>query len=185
VTPPNNLSIKATTYLMKARLLKTTGLALLLAALPALASAKSEKSPEQTFVKKAAQGGMTEVQLGDLASKQGSTSAVKDFGAMMVTDHTKLNEGLKSAAEKKGYKVPAKLNPEHQALVDKFSKLSGAEFDKAYIAEMVKDHEADYAAFQNADQTLTDPDLKAAVESALPVIKSHLDHVKEIKASEK
>jgi len=168
---------------MKISFLKLTLAALLIGGMSVVAQAKPEKSTDQMFVRKAAIGGMTEVKLGEIASKQGSSSEVKDFGSMMVTDHTKLNDSLKAAAEKKGYKVPAELDAKHQATVDKLSKLSGEEFDKAYLDEMVKDHEKDYAEFQEAAKTLDDPDLKAVAESGVPVIKSHLDHVKKLTAT--
>ena len=96
----------------------------------------------------AAQGGMTEVELGKLASEKGSSSEVKSFGAKMVTDHSAANDKLKSIADSKGIMVPSKLDSKHQAMVDKFQHLSGTAFDKAYVHAMVKDHEKTADSFR-------------------------------------
>jgi len=77
---------------------------------------------------------MTEVQLGLLAADQGTSQDVRDFGSKMVVDHGKANDELKSIASSKNITLPEKLDTKHQAMVDKMSKMSGAAFDKAYVA---------------------------------------------------
>lgn len=143
-------------------------------------------SADKAFVMKAAQGGMLEVQLGQLASDKASSQDVKDFGAKMVTDHGKANDELKSIAESKGLTLPDKLDAAHQAKVDKLSKLSGAEFDKAYVSEMVKDHKADDAAFAKEAKSGEDPDIKAFAEKTdNDVIKMHLKMIEDIQSKMK
>ena len=132
---------------------------------------------EKTFVKKAAQGGMTEVALGQLASLKGGSDEVKDFGKQMMKDHGNINDNLKDVAEKMHVKVPAGLNAKHQAMVDKFSKLSGAEFDNAYVPAMVKAHKMDIGEFEKADQAVTNPDLKKFIENSAEVMKGHLEKI--------
>ena len=105
-----------------------------LTALPVIAAEVAEA--DKTFVVKAAQGGMTEVQLGHLASEKGTSSDVKSFGAQMVADHGKANDELKSIATAKGIVISDKLDAKHQAMVEKMTALSGAAFDKAYVDEM-------------------------------------------------
>jgi putative membrane protein len=73
---------------------------------------------------------------------------VKDFGAMMVSDHGKAGEDLKAVAAKQGVKLPLALDVKHEEIVNKLGKLSGAAFDKAYIDEMVKAHMKDASAFE-------------------------------------
>src|SRR6202051_4845966 len=78
---------------------------------PANAADKSTVSTaDRAFVLKAAQGGMTEVQLGQLAVDKGTLQDVKDFGSKMVTDHGKANDELKSIASSKNITVPDKLD---------------------------------------------------------------------------
>ena len=129
---------------------------------------------DKHFVNKAAQGGLAEVQLGQLAQQNGSSSAVKDFGQKMVTDHTKANTQLQSVAQQKGITPPSDLDTHDKNTKDKLSKLQGAEFDKAYMQDMVKDHEKDVAEFRKEAQNAKDPDVKAFAQKTLPVLEEHL-----------
>jgi putative membrane protein len=143
----------------------------------------SVSSADEKFASTAAIGGMLEVKLGEVAEKNASSKAVKDFGAMMVADHTKLNNELKALAAKQGIALPAELDPAHQAVVNKLSKLSGAAFDKAYITDMVKDHQKDLAEFKAEAAKTQDPELKALVEKGASVVAMHLEHAKAAEAN--
>src|SRR5262249_32671391 len=98
---------------------------------------------DKKFAANAAIGGMAEVQLGQMAAEKASDADVKAFGQRMVGDHTKVNDDLKTIASKQGIDLPTSLDSKHKAMVDRLSKLSGSEFDRAYVREMVKDHDAD------------------------------------------
>jgi putative membrane protein len=135
---------------------------------------------DRQFLLNAAQGGMTEVELGKLAQEKGSSADVKEFGSQMVTDHSKANDELKSVAEKKGITVPDALDAKHQAMVDHFKHLSGTAFDRAYIHAMVRDHQKDVALFREAASDAEDPDVKAFAENTLTVVEAHLAHIKSI-----
>jgi putative membrane protein len=132
------------------------------------------------FVKEAAQGGMAEVQLGQLAVDKASNSKVKEFGQRMVTDHGKAGDELKSLAASKNITLPTTLSAKDQALKDRLSKLSGATFDRTYMAEMVKDHQADVAAFHKAATTAHDSDIKAWASKTGNLVEEHLKQAQEI-----
>ena len=100
----------------------------------------------------------------------------------MVTDHTGVNTELKQLADKKGITLPDKLDKKHEKIVDKLSKLSGADFDKEYMKLMVKAHESDVAAFKKASKDLKDPDLKDFAAKTLPAYEEHLKLAKETEA---
>lgn len=131
-------------------------------------------STDNTFATKAAQGGMAEVQLGQLAQQHASNQAVKDFGQRMVTDHTKANDELKSVASKDGITLPTTLDAKDQATYDQLSKLNGAEFDRAYMRDMVSDHRTDIKEFQHEADHGTNPDLKSFASNTLPTLQEHL-----------
>ena len=133
----------------------------------------------------AAQGGMLEVRLGKIAKEKAARQDLKDFGAMMATDHGKAGGELKAVATKNGVTLPTDLDAKHKAIVDRLNKLSGAEFDKAYISEMVKDHEKDGIAFEAASKTAKNADVKGFAAKTLPVIKFHLKKIKAIAAGDK
>jgi putative membrane protein len=164
-----------------------SALAVILAAVPQNSFGKEKDkgtgatSTEKSFIMKAANGGMTEVELGKVAADKGQMQDVKEFGSRMVTDHTKANNELKSVASNLGVTVPAKVDSKHQAMIDKFSKMSaGNDFDKAYIKDMVKDHETDISEFEKAEKQVKNADLKSFIEKTVPVMKEHLEMVKKM-----
>jgi putative membrane protein len=132
---------------------------------------------DRKFVEKAASGGMAEVKLGQLAVDKGTSPTVKEFGKRMVDDHGKANDELKAIASKKNFPLPTDVDTEAKATYDKLAKLSGSDFDKAYIDAMVKDHDADVKEFKKEASTGgVDPDLKAWAQKTLNVIQEH-DHM--------
>lgn len=137
------------------------------------------------FVKDAALGGMTEVELGRLAAQKATRDDVKQFGQKMVDDHTKANDQLKDIATKSSMEVPSSLDSKHQARVDKLSALSGAAFDKAYVKDQLKDHQQDVSEFQSEAQGGSDPNIKQFAASTLPTLQEHLSMVKDLSKSSK
>jgi putative membrane protein len=129
---------------------------------------------DKSFMKKAAQGGLAEVELGQLAQQNGSSSAVKEFGQKMVSDHTQANTELKSVAQQKGMTPPSDLDAHDKKSKEMLSKLQGADFDKAYMQNMVKDHEKDVADFRKEAQNGKDADVKAFAQKTLPILEQHL-----------
>jgi putative membrane protein len=135
---------------------------------------------DKAFAMEAAQGGMAEVALGKLAADKASNADVKQFGQRVVDDHGKANDELKGWASQKGVTLPADLNAKHKATEARLSKLSGAAFDRAYMAEMVADHNKDVAAFQQASKTAKDADLKAWAAKTLPTLQDHQKMAREL-----
>ena len=137
-------------------------------------SANRLTNPDSMFVTKAAQGGMAEVQMGQLATQNAENADVKSFGQQMVDDHTKANDQLKSLISSKGVTLPTSLDAKDQATYDRLSKLHGAAFDRAYMADMVRDHRADIAEFEKEASSGTDSDIKKFASDTLPTLKHHL-----------
>jgi len=157
----------------------SVGLALLLSSSAVLAADTEGQrgqlnSKDFKFVTDASRGGMEEVQLGQLAKQKAGSPAVKEFGERMITDHQKANDDLKQIAQKKGALIPNELSRHETSALDKLQNLSGAEFDKYYVSNMVRDHRKDVREFEKASQNLSDPDLKAFAEKTLPTLQEHL-----------
>ena len=142
-------------------------------------------APGGDFMAEAASGGMTEVELGKIASSKAQNAEVKKFAEMMVTDHTKAGDDLKALAVKKNITLPTTPNATHQATIKKFQSMSGAEFDKAYVDDMLEDHEKDVAEFEKQSQSNPDADVKAFATKTLPTLKKHLDAIKALHAKMK
>jgi len=141
-----------------------------------------DKKPlsDNEFVMKAAMGGMHEVELGKIAITNADSPEVKKFGERLVADHTKANEELKTVAAKASIAIPDKMPADKLKEVEKFRALKGAEFDKAFMAHQVKDHEQDVAMFTKATKELKDPGLKGFAEKTLPTLQDHLKMAKTI-----
>ena len=129
---------------------------------------------DSNFATKAAQGGMAEVQLGNLAKDHASSTEVKNFGQQMVSDHTKANDQLKSIAAQKNITLPTSIDAKDQAVYDRLSKLNGVEFDRAYMRQMVEDHRKDVSEFRKESTSGSDPELKSFASSTLPTLENHL-----------
>ncbi|MGA7591254.1 MAG: DUF4142 domain-containing protein, partial [Candidatus Sulfotelmatobacter sp.] len=105
---------------------------------------------------------------------------VKKFGQRMVDDHTKVNDQLKEVASSQGIDLPDKLTAKDEMTKEHLSKLSGEQFDRAYMSDMVKDHTQDVADFQRESNSATDPAVKQFAQKTVPILEDHLKEAKEI-----
>jgi len=132
------------------------------------------------FMTKAASGGMMEVELGQLAQQKGQNQAVKDFGKMMVTDHTKANDQLKQLAQQNNITLPDSMGQEQMDHVKELRDKTGAEFDQAYMDLMVSDHEEDVSLFEDASNNLENPEVKNFAATTVTTLRQHLEHAREV-----
>ena len=130
---------------------------------------------DRKFIEEAAQGGMAEVQLGQLAQQKASNDQVKQFGKKMADDHQKANDEIKKIASNKGINLPTDLSSGDRREYDKLQKMSGADFDREYMKEMVSDHKKDVKDFQSEGKSAKDADIKNFASSTLPTLQQHLD----------
>ncbi|MGA8110659.1 MAG: DUF4142 domain-containing protein [Acidobacteriaceae bacterium] len=149
-----------------------------LCTLPALAQKKAAMTDQQ-FVNFAAQTDMVEANLGQLAQSAAAKQDVRDYGQMLVTDHTQDYGQLNSAAQQASLTVPNAIDAEHnKAMIDPFQKLKGAAFDRKYIPEMIAGHTKAIAIYKKEAEDAQNPALKTYAETALPVLQKHLDGAK-------
>lgn len=144
---------------------------------------KTDAATDQStvdFMMEAANGGMMEVQLGEMAGRNAASQAVKDFGARMAADHSKANAELKAIADARNVKLPAVLEGKHREHVNDLGKKTGAEFDKAYMNMMVDDHNEDVDKFEKASNNLKDETVKAFAAKTLPILRQHLQAAKNV-----
>ena len=136
-----------------------------------------------SFLVRAADGGMTEVQLSQMAEQKGMNPKVKDFAAMMIHDHSAANDEVKMLAGQRNVTLPGSVGDDNKKKVDDLSKKTGKAFDKAYMDIMVKDHESTVDLFEKSGDKVNDTDVKTFINNTIPKIKTHLDSAKAIRKS--
>jgi len=161
--------------------IKSTLLAFLVSALPL--SAFAAPVPDAAFYKRAAEGGLFEVQAGQMAQDKGTSQSVKDFGAMMVKDHSAANDKLQALATSKNITLPTSPSVGQIAVKAKLDVLSGDTFDSAYIKSQLKAHRQTIALFKKEIASGQDPDAQAFASATLPTLRAHLKAIKGIATS--
>jgi putative membrane protein len=159
--------------------MKRTLIALMLS-LPMVAFAQS--NPDASFYKHAAEGGIAEVDAGRLAQDKGNSQQVKDFGAMMVKDHTAANEKLQALAASKNITLPTSASVGQMAAKAKLDVLSGDTFDKSYVKGQISAHRQTVALFRKEISSGQDDDAKAFATATLPTVRAHLRAINAIAA---
>jgi putative membrane protein len=145
---------------------------------------KGELSRGDTrFLEHVARDSQAEIELGRLAAERGGSDAVKQFGDRMVKDHSQAANELKQLAQQKGITLSEQADRKHSRAVDRLSKLSGAEFDRAFVKDMVKDHEKAVSSFRREAQRAKDADVKQWASKTLPTLEDHLKSAQSLQAT--
>jgi len=157
---------------------------ILVASIPALSQKKAAEAKtmtDQQFVDFAAQTDMVEANLGQLAGTVADSQPVKDYGNMLVTDHTADYQQLSAAAKQAGLNVPTAIDDEHnKKMIDPFEKLKGAAFDHKYAQEMVAGHTKAIEIYKKEADDAQNEAIKSYAQTALPVLEKHLSGAKDL-----
>jgi putative membrane protein len=130
---------------------------------------------DQDFAVNTAIAGMTEIQAGQLAEQKGMSRDVKEYGSMMVKDHTAAADKLKAIANQKNITLPGTLTPDAQKNLDDLQKETGKKFDQNFLKMMVSDHKKVISAFEDESKNGSDADIRAFADSTLHTLRMHLD----------
>lgn len=147
-------------------------LLILLCAVPLVAHAAD--TPDKSFYKSLAEGGLAEVSDGTLASEKATDPKLKDFGAMMVKDHSAANDKLAALAATKSLSLPTSASVTQMAEHEKLKLLSGDSFDKSYIKGQISAHRSTVKLLRKEIATGQDADAQSFAKTVLPTVRSHL-----------
>jgi putative membrane protein len=139
-----------------------------------IAALAGSASPDTSFYKALAEGGMAEVRLGKLAEQKAADPGVKDFAAMMVKDHSAANAQLRTLAASKNVTLPTGPGVAADAKKAELEVLSGHSFDSSYLSNQIKAHEATVALLQKEISSGSDQEAKAFAQKVLPTVEAHL-----------
>jgi putative membrane protein len=159
----------------------TVGLAFSFALAAVALPAKAQDKGSQAFLTKAIEGNFAEIQMGELAQKNGQSSDVKSFGQMLQQDHGAANQKATDTAKKLGLNAPSGPNAKQKADYNKMAKAQGAAFDKEFAQHMVMDHKKDIADYKKAAKKNDDAGQYA--KDSLPVLEKHLQTAQSIQKS--
>lgn|SRR5690606_6792479 len=140
-----------------------------------------DREDDAEFAVKAADSGLAEVNASEVAQQKAQDQRVKDFAAMMIQDHTKANEELKTLAASKNITLPAAPGEDHLEDIADLNSYSGADFDKEYMDLMVNNHQKAVNLFEDAADNAEDAELKAYAAKTLPALQKHLEHAQSIR----
>ena len=146
-----------------------------------VAKTSRQKFSDTEFAAKAAQGGKAEVQLGKLAEKKGQSEAVRAFGHRMADDHAAANKTLAKVARKEKINLPKELDKESQETYDRLAKLSGPDFDRSYVQDMINDHKKDVSEFKKEASDGKNETIRTFAAETLPTLQDHLKAAREMK----
>ncbi|QFU16839.1 DUF4142 domain-containing protein [Microvirga thermotolerans] len=155
-----------------ANMFAKAGLVALIALAPLGVSAKDD--PGRQFIVKAIQGNMAEIAMGQLAQQKGASDGVKSFGQMLVQDHSAAKDQASAAATAAQVTPPTEPNKEQKATYDRMSKLSGAAFDRQFVAHMVADHKKEIGEYQK-EAKRSDGAISDYAKATLPTLQKHLE----------
>jgi putative membrane protein len=126
-----------------------------------------------SFIKKAIEGNLAEIKVGQLAQQKGASEGVRHFGTVLEQDHSTANSQAMTAASSMGVTPPAEPSLKEQAEYRRLAALSGSKFDEAFVKEMVKDHKKDIAEYEKQAKA-SNSQATSYAEQSLPTLKKHL-----------
>jgi len=142
--------------------------------------AGNEPATEKEFLAKAIACDIAEIKLAELAIKQTSNKDVEKFARRMREEHSKCRDALMERAKELKLGVLEGLDKDKQATHDRLSKLEGSQFDRAYMREMVENHEKGLRSYETWAEKAKDRDLAGHVKKTIPKLKEHLEEARRI-----
>ena len=134
---------------------------------------------DTAFIRDVVAGNLLEVQLGNLAERKASNPAVKQFAQQMVKDHTAMEKQWIALGARNGVPVPA-LDPAGKQAMSQLEKLSGTEFDQAYMTSMVNDHQQTVNVLQQLARQAQSAEVRQLAASGLPTVQQHLTMAQQV-----
>jgi putative membrane protein len=138
------------------------------------ATQDTAKTGDRDFVKTVAENSLTEIKLGQLAQDQSASETIKKYGQRVMADHTKMTKELMPIAKSLNLTLPEKLDKKQQDWFDKLSKIKGADFDRAYVKDMISQHQEAIMKYEMEAKNSKNAEVKAWAEKWLPTVREHL-----------
>jgi putative membrane protein len=132
------------------------------------------------FARNAALGEMESIRFAHLAAQKTESDAIREFAAELEADHKQATDGLNHAAFKKNISLPTDLANRDQLVYDRLSSLSGTQFDRAYMQEMVRDFQGDLQVYRREAASGNDDLIRNYASKNIPLLEKNLDAAKRL-----
>ena len=144
-------------------------------------AANYANNQDKLFVKLAAEGGQAEIDLSRIAQKKASSDVVRKFADRMVEDHGKSNDRLIRSGRGLKLEIPKEagvLDPEHKTVRTEVERANGEDFDRAYLASQIQNHQKTANLLLWELSTGQNQELTKFAADTLPVVLDHLEMAK-------
>ncbi len=138
------------------------------------------RTPDAAFVIAAAQSGLAGLTFSKMALERAADPAVKRFAQDVADASGKMSEELKPLLAAQAAAAPTELDQRNKKVGEWLAKLSGADFDRAYMSNMRAMRASDVMVFERAATKAHDESLKAWASKNLPTLKEHQTAATEI-----
>ena len=136
-------------------------------------SADTKSTDDSEFVQEAIRGNLAEIQMGELAKERAQSKDVRDYGRMLVDDHSKANQNAIAAAKSMNIAAPTEPSEQQKKEHDAIANMSGSQFDSLFMSHMIQDHRHDIAQYKAQAQSGRSSKATDYAKSTLPTLNSH------------
>ena len=145
-------------------------------------STAAQSADDSKFLQEAIRGNAAEVKMGELAKERAQNKAVRDFGQMLIDDHSKANEKAMAVAKQMNVTAASEPSAKQKQEYDAMAKLSGSEFDTTFMSHMVQGHQEAIAMYTTQAQSGDSSKATSYAKATLPTIKEHLSKAQSIES---
>lgn len=142
--------------------------------------AQEDLRADAKFIREAAADNMLEKQLGELAQSKATNPAVKQYGQQLVSDHTIMENQWIALASRNGMTLKPGMGPRHRKKVDRLEKLSGRDFDRAYMTMSIQNQQDYVEYFSKEGRATHSAQVRDLAANDLRSFELHLNQAKQV-----
>lgn len=147
---------------------------------------ESKLSPlDAEFMGRVARHNKAQAEIGRLAQEKGGSDAVKRYGQKLAEDHEANNRELGQIAAAKGLNLEESEDQKRHVLNRRLAALSGDRFDRAFLENMIVDHQRKIREFKRHAKGKGDADVRGFAQKTIPALEEHLKMAREVQAEVK
>lgn len=137
-------------------------------------------SADRKFIRNIDADHFLEIRLGRLAERKATDASVRQFGRKMVDDHSSMHAQWTAMARNNGMDYKSGMGPRHRSKLQRLEKLSGREFDRAYMSLEAQNHQDYLDYFRKEGRGANSAPVRELVNRGIPVLEQQIRQAKQI-----